>query len=187
MELTRAPLADRVELKARIDDLEAAAEACRRLGAVDRGAVDQTDTYFSLGAYRLKLRESSDGHDCLIGCSRPATPGARKSQYRLQRVENPGAARAALARQWGVKAIVKVKRRWFLWEGRVRIHLDRVAALGDFLEFEADLDAASGYDEDAARLDLARLSHDFGVEDRDLVSESYATLIKNTQTTPSGT
>jgi adenylate cyclase class IV len=187
MELIRAPLTAIVEVKARLDDMDDAVETCRRLGAVDEGTVDQTDTYFSLGAYRLKLRESSSGEHFLIGFSRPETPGARRCQYRLQRVENAGATRATLARQWGVKATVRKTRRSFLWHDRVRIHLDRVASLGEFLQFEAAVDGAAGRGEDSAYGDVASLSDAFGVSPRDLVAESYATMVKTAQATPGGT
>jgi predicted adenylyl cyclase CyaB len=187
MDLAREPLASNVELKARLDRVADAAETCRRIGAVDKGTIEQTDTYFSMGNYRLKLREQNDGQHFLIGYSRPDAAEARKSQYRLQRVENPGATKATLARQWGVKVVVKKARRWFLWEGRVRIHIDRVEGLGDFLELEAVVGSIPGYDEDSARLDVARLAHDLGISQRDLVAESYATLVRAGAGTPAGT
>jgi adenylate cyclase class IV len=187
MELAGAPLAAHVELKARLDDFDAAVETCRRLGAADEGTVEHTDTYFSLGAYRLKLREAGAGGHFLIGCSRAEKPGAHKSQFRRQRVENAGAMRAMLARQWGVKATVRTTRRCFVWRGRVRIHLDRVASLGDFLRFEADVDEGAGRDEDSAYRDVADLSREFGVGPRDFVAESYATLLAGARATPDGT
>jgi predicted adenylyl cyclase CyaB len=187
MDVNSTPPACNVELKARLDKRETAIETCRRLGAVDQGTIEQTDTYFTLGRHRLKLREQSDGKAWLIGYSRPDRPEARRSQYRLEPVENPGALKATLGRQWGVKVVVRKSRRWFLWEGRVRVHLDRVETLGDFLEFEAVVGAVPGYDENAALLDVARLQHDFSITARDLVSTSYASLVKNADTTPAGT
>jgi len=199
MNLSREPLRANVELKARIDDRDAAIEVARALGAEDQGEEEQEDTYFSLGRYRLKLRESSSGKHWLIGYSRPDGPDARRSQYRLSPVKDPSAMRLLMSKQWGVKVVVRKWRRVFLWEGRVRIHVDRVETLGDFLEFEAvlpavpDEDAApdplddDAYDECAALLDVARLRHDFGIEDRDLVSSSYSTLIQQSREIPSGT
>src|SRR3989442_12188493 len=111
MDLPRAPLRTNVELKARIDGYEHGLEICRRLGAVDKGTVEQTDTYFTLGRYRLKLRESANGEHSLVGYSRPDAPEARKSQYRVERIENPGAVKATLGRQWGVKLVVRKTRR----------------------------------------------------------------------------
>jgi predicted adenylyl cyclase CyaB len=176
-----------IELKARIDDRDAAIEIARRLGAVEVGEERQEDTYFSLGRYRLKLRESSTGENSLIGYSRADGPEARKSQYRLTKVTDPAGTRTIMAKQWGVKVVVKKWRHLFIWEQRVRIHLDKVDSLGDFLEFEAMLSPDDGYDESAAHLDIARLRHDFGIEDRDLISTSYSTLIKQANEIPSGT
>ena len=187
MQLSREPMKANVELKARIDDREAAIEVANRLGAAEVGEERQEDTYFSLGRYRLKLRESSSGENWLIGYSRPDGPDARKSQYRLTKVTDPAATRSMMAKQWGVKVVVKKWRRLFLWEGRVRIHIDQVETLGDFLEFEAVLAPDDGYDECAALLDIARLRHDFGIEDRDLIATSYSTLIKQSNQIPSGT
>lgn len=188
VDLLRAPLMSNLELKARLEDLDAAAEACVRLGAQDQGEEVQTDTYFSLGRYRLKLRESSTGNHLLIGYSRADSHEARRSQYRIAPVVAPRSVRSTLERQWGVKAVVRKTRRLFLWEGRVRIHLDRVDQIGTFLEFEALLDGADpAYDQDAAHLDLARLSHDFGIDDRDLVDTSYSTLVRAAAETPAGT
>jgi len=176
-----------VELKARIDDRDAAIEVARALGAEDKGEERQEDTYFSLGRYRLKLRESCSGESWLIGYSRPDGPEARKSQYRLTKVTDPAGTRAIMAKQWGVKVTVKKYRRLFIWEGRVRIHVDQVDTLGAFLEFEALLSDDDGYDESAALLDVARLRHDFGIQDRDLIATSYSTLIKQANEIPSGT
>jgi len=189
MSLSREPLRANVELKARIDDRAAAIEIARSLGAEDRGEERQEDTYFSLGRYRLKLRESSTGKHWLIGYSRPDGPDARKSQYRLSPVKDPSGTRLLMAKQWGVKVVVRKWRHLLLWEGRVRIHLDRVETLGDFLEFEAVLsdEGAGDYDECAALLDVARLRHDFGIEDRDLVASSYSTLVQQSREIPSGT
>ena len=199
MNLSREPLRTNVELKARIDDRDAALDIARALGAEDQGEEEQVDTYFSLGRYRLKLRESSTGRHWLIGYSRPDGASARKSQYRLSPVKDPSGMRILMSKQWGVKVVVRKWRRVFLWEGRVRIHIDRVEMLGDFMEFEAVLpvdeaETADGvaydndaYDECSALLDVARLQHDFGIEERDLIASSYSTLIQQSREIPSGT
>jgi len=183
MDLSGIPLRANVELKARLRDplqgVERVVAVCRRIGAVDQGEEEQVDTYFSMGRYRLKLRETArGGRAYLIGYSRADGEQARKSQVRVKAVPDPLPLKAALSRQWGVKAEVRKRRRAFLWAGRVRIHLDRVEGLGAFLELEAVLDPdRPEYDEDAARLDLARLGHDLGVEGRDLVPVSYSNLV----------
>jgi predicted adenylyl cyclase CyaB len=182
------PLSANIELKARLPSFDAALDVARRLGAADQGEEKQVDTYFSTGRERLKLRESSTGAHFLIRYSRPDSPDVRKSQYRLQPVRDPSSFRQILTRQWGVRAVVKKVRHLFLLDRRVRIHLDRVEGLGDFLEFEAVLDPGDPeYDEAAATLEVARLAHDFGVADEDRIATSYSTLVLEAHGSPSGT
>jgi adenylate cyclase, class 2 len=187
MDLSRTPQRTNLEIKARIDDPEAALAVCRALEAVDEGEFTQVDTYFTLGRHRLKLREMLNGENYLIGYSRPDVAGARKSQFRMAPVKAARTVKSLLSRQWGVKAIVSKTRRVFIWMERVRIHIDHVQELGDYLEFEAMLDEPGGYDDATAALDLARLSHDFALRDADLIGGSYANLILQGAATPSGT
>ncbi len=186
MDLSRAPLACDIALVARLRDVEAAACACRALGAEDEGTVRRTETYFTLGRHRLKLSETDDARPVLVGYSAPEAAGAGRRQSRRRIVENPGEVRAALVRQWGVKAVIKTTRRTFVLRGRARVHLDRVESLGDFVEIEAAVDEASGYDEDAARKDVARVCRELGLAPRDAVAESYATLLAETRLAPDG-
>lgn len=187
MDLSRTPLRANVELKARLDHPERALAVAIAVGAEDKGRVSQVDTYFTMGRHRLKLRETSDGESVLIGYSRPDVPEARKSQYRMAPVQAAKTVKSLLTRQWGVKVVVRKTRRLFLWQNRVRIHLDHVEGLGDYLEFEAVLDEERDYDEPAARLDVARLTHDFALQRADLIDSSYANLVLASATTPSGT
>lgn len=211
MDLPSSPLRCNVELKARLARPQDAIRIALDLGADDRGEEEQTDTYFALGRERLKLREitrcgagldgerggsagaaagasSEPGESWLIRYARPDAPAARKSQYRVLPVRDPASFRALMTRQWGVKAVVRKRRRVFVWEDRVRIHIDAVDGLGTFLEFEAVLDPSRpAYDEAAAHLDVARLAHDFGVADADLVATSYSALVLASSGVPSGT
>lgn len=188
MDLASSPLRTNLEQKARLVAYEPALLVCGRIGAVDQGVVEQVDTYFSMGRYRLKLRESSNGEHCLIGYSRGDGPEARRIQYRVAGVRAPRSVKEALTRQWGVKVVVGKRRHEFLWEDRVKIHLDRVQDLGAFIELEAPLDdVPDWYDEESARFDLARLVHDFGITARDIVDQGYATLVRQSTETPAGT
>ncbi|MCE9638414.1 MAG: class IV adenylate cyclase [Planctomycetes bacterium] len=191
MSLSAAPLRVNVELKARLAGAvgrDRALDVARALRAADLGEFEQVDTYFTTGRERMKLRESSSGEHMLIRYSRADQPAARKSQFRMMPLTEPASFKAILTKQWGVKAVVRKRRHLFLWEDRVRIHIDRVDGLGDFLEFEAMLDASRpDYDEAAATLDIAHLRHDFGIGDDDLVATSYSTLALESQDVPSGT
>lgn len=163
-----------VELKARLADRQRALEVCERLGARRMGVERQTDTYFSTGRHRMKLRESSLGNHWLIWYHRPDSAGSRKSAYRLISIPDPEEKRRILARAMTVKAVV-VKERLLYLLGSVRIHIDRVEGLGDFLEFEAVLGSES--EERAGHEKLAELREAFGIAEEDIVSGSYSDLV----------
>ena len=134
-----------VELKARCADLAAARGVVQQLGARAAGVEVQADTYFRVGHGRLKLREIEGQSAVLIWYARPDADQARISSYYLVPVPEPEALKAALAAALGVRGEVRKRRTIYLWHN-VRIHLDKVAGLGNFVEFEAVL----GADDDEA-------------------------------------
>ena len=101
----------------------------------------------------------------------------RSSCYRLIEVREPAELREALAAVLGVTVIVSKARRLFIFEG-VRIHIDRVNGLGDFIEFEA-MAAGNADPADFARL-LNDLRQSLGIRDEDLLRESYSDLLRST-------
>lgn len=163
-----------VELKARCRDLGAARTVCEELGAEFAWEATQTDTYFATGNYRMKLRESSLGTSEMVWYSRENAPGARKSSYRLMPVSDPAEKKRIFAADMGIKVVVTKSRALWLWRG-VRIHLDRVEGLGDFLEFEAvlgdELSEVEGH-----RL-VKQLIESFEIDVAALVPVSYSDLM----------
>lgn len=123
---------------------------------------------------RLKLREEPGVPATLIAYERADLPGNKESSYRLVEVPDPDAMRSALESALGITVVVAKARRLFIHEG-VRIHLDRVEGLGDFIEFEGV--AADG--EDPARFTsrLDALRRELDIRDGDLVSRSYSDLL----------
>ena len=164
-----------IELKARYDDREKALRVLSRLGAEFLSTERQTDSYFSVGSYRMKLRESSLGNHWLIGYSRPNEAGSRPSNCRLEAVPDPAEKKRILSRAMGVKAVV-VKERTLYRLGFVRVHIDRVEDLGDFLEFEAVLE--EGTDDAGAHARLEELRREFEIFEEDLIAGSYADLAR---------
>jgi homotetrameric cytidine deaminase len=164
-----------VELKARDPRPERSLERCVALGAEDRGELRQRDTYFAAARGRLKLREQAPGGAELIAYERPDAVHARESRYRIAPVADGEAAalREALDAALGTVVVVDKRRHVFLWEG-VRIHLDRVDGLGEFVELEGV--AAEGSDL-AREADLVeRLRAELGIADEAIVATSYADL-----------
>jgi adenylate cyclase class 2 len=164
-----------LELKARDRDPSRSLRACGELGAEDKGTLIQRDTYFEAARGRLKLREEPDATAHLIAYERPDSLGHKESRYRLIEVGEPAELREALAAVLGIAVVVTKARRLFIFEG-VRIHLDSVDGLGDFIEFEGV--AADGEDPGSFANLLADLRRSFGIRDDDLLRESYSDLLR---------
>lgn len=176
-----------IELKARCSDLARAAAACERLGAQRAWTRRQTDIYFLVPDCRLKLRMEEPltgrgpgpGEAVLVWYRRANAPGARESLYEVTPVCDAAATAASLAAQHGTGARV-VKTRTLYLLGNVRIHLDDVEGLGTFVEFEAVMDGAGGGDDAALEL-LGRLRGALGIDEGDLVSQSYGDMLVATR------
>jgi predicted adenylyl cyclase CyaB len=166
-----------VELKARDRDHRGSLAACVSLGAEERGALVQRDTYFHAAQGRLKLREEKDevgARAHLIAYERPDLSEERVSRYRIVAVERPAELKAALAAALGIEAVVAKRRRLFLWR-QVRIHLDEVGGLGRFVELEA---VAGEKSDLSCEEELVRaLRREFAIEDADLIGVSYGDLV----------
>ncbi len=163
-----------LELKTCDVDPAQSLSTCKLLRAEDRGTLLQKDTYFDVPKGRLKLRrEGSAAH--LIAYERPNLPGQRESHYRIVETEDPSGLEEALADVLGITAVVKKERRLFLFKG-VRVHLDRVDGLGSFIELEG---VAAPGELDLSRLEgpLTELRSSFGIDEADLIGESYCDLL----------
>jgi adenylate cyclase, class 2 len=135
----------------------------------------QRDTYFNTREGRLKLREEEGLPAQLIAYRRADLRGERTSHYRLVDVAGPEEMAAALEATLGVRAVVSKARRVFIWEGNVRIHLDAVEGLGDFIEFEAV--ATERSDLSRERAQAMRLRSAFEIAEADVISGSYCDLV----------
>lgn len=133
----------------------------------------QRDTYFHAPRGRLKLREEEGAGPHLITYERPDLAGQRESRYRIVNVEQSDELVAALASVLGVKVVIAKERRLFLWEG-VRIHLDKVDGLGDFIEFEAVAPVGSDLSHEEAQVNTLRKA--FAIDDADVIGVSYSDL-----------
>jgi predicted adenylyl cyclase CyaB len=163
------------ELKAHCTDLALARERARAMATRWLGLDRQVDTYFRTPAGRLKLRESSLSGAQLVPYLRPDAPAARRSDYVVIPVPDPARTKQLLAELLGVHRVVR-KLREIGWFENVRIHLDQVEGLGDFLELEAVWDG-DGVGEAEQRRKLAFLCERLAIRDGDLVAASYEGLL----------
>ncbi len=163
-----------IELKARLRNLAAARNVAHKLATTRLGVQSQVDTYFHCTTGRLKLRQIDDRAAQLVWYARPDNPQPKASDYQLVAIEDAESLKAALTAALGVVNIVRKRREIFLWHN-VRIHLDEVASLGQFLEFEAvlspEMTDASG------RAQLDELIRQFGIQPTDLLAGSYTDMV----------
>ena len=169
-------MARNVEIKARIDSIEAVLPRALALASGPPEFIAQDDTFFTCAIGRLKLRVFADGRGELIAYQRPEATGPKTSDYAITPVADPDALRATLARALGVGGRV-LKQRTLLRVGRTRVHLDRVDGLGDFLELEVVLRDGESADDGVAEAHalLRRLQ----VNAAQLVAGAYVDLLQH--------
>jgi adenylate cyclase class IV len=163
-----------LELKAVDPDPAQTLSAALALGAEEQGVLRQRDTYFHAVEGRLKLREAPPAPAELIAYRRADRSGPSVSHYRVVALADHLALAEALHDALGVRAIVEKARRLLLWR-TVRIHLDHVAGLGDFVELEAVAASACGLTAEQAKVDELRAR--LGMTDDRLVAFSYVDLV----------
>jgi predicted adenylyl cyclase CyaB len=134
-----------IEIKARVDDIEAMKTAAAVIAGQGPAEIEQDDTFFRCDAGRLKLRVFADGTGELIFYRRANGRGPKESSYWRSPTASPETLRQALTLAYGELGRVKKHRTLYL-AGRTRIHLDRVDQLGNFLELEVVLGAQEPVD-----------------------------------------
>ncbi|MHB2154198.1 class IV adenylate cyclase [Calditrichota bacterium GD2] len=164
-----------IEIKARFDDLEEGRRKAQAIGARFFGKDHQVDAYFNVERGRLKLRASSLSGNFLIPYFRPDKYTAREADYLLLPVKDSASARDLLSRMFGIWLVVEKEREIYFWKN-VRIHLDRVKGLGNFLEFEAVVD--DEHTIETCQEQVQWLLKHFEIDRSNLIGESYSDLLQ---------
>jgi adenylate cyclase class IV len=174
---TTARMPRNIEIKARIETVEALLQRARALADSEAEAIEQDDTFFAVTMGRLKLREFADGSAELIHYHRGDGSEARPSDYVRVPVPDAAALRAALARACGVLGRVR-KRRLLLHLGQTRLHLDRVEGLGEFVELEVVL--RDGQSDDEGRAIAESWMQRLGLQQAPRLGVAYTDLLRAT-------
>lgn len=167
-------MARNVEIKARVDSLDAIEHLAAALSGQEPAFIDQDDTFFTCANGRLKLRAFADGSGELIFYQRADDSGPKESFYVISPTDEPDTLREALSHAYGVIGRVKKHRTVFM-AGRTRIHLDRVEGLGEFLELEVVL--REGETVEAGMQEARTLMAGLGVAPEQLLSGAYLDLL----------
>lgn len=164
-----------IEIKARARDLDGPRALLEARGARFVGLDHQVDTYFRVADGRLKLREG-DIENALIHYRREDVSGPKHSQVSLY-ASTPGSTlKGILQGALGVDVVVD-KHREIYFLDNVKVHLDRVAGLGTFVEIEA-IDDDGTRSLETLRAQCEELLRAFGIAEDDLLAVSYSDLLR---------
>jgi predicted adenylyl cyclase CyaB len=169
-------MARNVEIKARIESVEALTQRAAALADQGPTEIAQDDTFFACPNGRLKLRAFSATSGQLIFYRRPDQAGPKESFFLISPTSSPDTLREALTLAYGQAGRVRKHRTLFL-AGRTRIHLDRVTDLGDFLELEVVM--ADGESTEAGVAVAHDLLAKLGIAPSQLIERAYVDLLKD--------
>jgi adenylate cyclase class 2 len=163
-----------IEFKARCSNHARLREILNQKNARFVGEDHQIDTYFRVPRGRLKLREG-DIENALVFYDRPNQAGPKQSDVSLSAVPADSDVRGVLSKALGILVAVE-KRREIYFVENVKIHLDRVEGLGEFVEVEA---IGSANEIQRLRAQCDAFLREFDVKPEDSVEESYSDLLLN--------
>jgi predicted adenylyl cyclase CyaB len=186
------------EFKARLADATQVQSVMAQRGAEVECLMQHNDTYFRVASGRLKLREIAflpvasarmplPPSRCeLIYYQREDDAGVKRSDYLITPVADAESMRDLLTAALGIRVAVKKRRTLYLLgyaqkphapqPPHIRVHLDEVEALGNFVEVEAVL--GKDIAPESARAEAQALLDQFGVKEADLITGSYADLLE---------
>jgi adenylate cyclase class 2 len=160
------------EFKARLRDQSHIRATLRRLRARRLGVDHQVDTYFRVPSGHLKVREGRI-ENALIFYKRSKATRPRRSTIDMMLLPRRNSMRSILSHTLRVLVVVD-KRREIYFVGNVKIHLDRVRGLGQFVEVEAI--TRSG-DVRKVRAQARKFQKLFAISSADIVPLSYSDMI----------
>lgn len=163
-----------IEIKAACGDAERLRALVKQSGAEFICKMRQRDIYFEAGSGRVKLRIIDGKMAELIRYSRANQPGPKESSYSVQPVRFPGLLKLWLKWRRGILVEVSKVRELWLWQG-VRIHIDKVKHLGNFIELEAVVDEIGSIVQAEQR--CKSLIKELEIEEEKLVEVSYSDLL----------
>jgi len=167
-------MARNIEIKARIESVEALEPIAATLATEGPIGIAQDDTFFRCPGGRLKLRVFFPTECELIFYRRADQLGPKESFYIRSPTSSPETLREALSLAYGQVGRV-VKRRTLYLVGRTRVHLDRVEGLGDFLELEVVLE--EGEPSEIGVREARALMSQLGIEPSALIETAYVDLL----------
>ena len=163
-----------IEIKAKSDNQDMIREILKSKNADFRWTDHQIDTYFNVNFGRLKLREGNiENH--LIQYQREDKEGPKQSDVTLFKSDPKSSLKEILKKALGILVVVDKKREIYFLDN-VKIHIDYVKGIGNFIEIEAiDKDKKRNLKELKEQCNYyVRL---FEIEKKDMIDKSYSDII----------
>jgi adenylate cyclase len=164
-----------LEAKFKLPDLGRARRQAEAIGYSFKATLLQRDTFFQVKNGKMKLREEESGA-WMIFYGRQDSQHLKLSSYEIVPIAEPEKTRAMMTRALGILATVR-KTRILMMRANVRLHLDRVDALGEFGEIEAVLGEHG--DPESSRPAVEQLLDALGVERAALIAGSYFEMLRS--------
>lgn len=174
MKFTETPQKQNLEIKVRLDNRDRLRDLIKRKKGNTLQELNQIDTYFQVPRGRLKFREIAGSSCELIAYQRADEKKVRPSTYTIVPECSP-LLKDVLSESLGTLAVVKKNRLLFLWNN-IRVHLDRVDGLGDFLELEGVLSDSQTTEKTEKRMTQLMTAFEIGPEA--IEPKSYLDLIQ---------
>jgi predicted adenylyl cyclase CyaB len=162
-----------LEAKFQLADHAEAEARATAIGYRRRAILTQRDTFFRVANGKLKMREEN-GCAVLIYYHRDESGPLMLSNYEIVPIADPPATLRMLTEALGTIAVVE-KVRTLMMRDNVRLHLDRVARLGEFGEIEAVI--ADGDDPERSRGAVDEILAALAVAQCDLIDVSYFEML----------
>jgi predicted adenylyl cyclase CyaB len=162
-----------LEAKFRLSNHAEAEARATALGYTQRAILHQRDTFFRVANGKLKLRQEN-GSAVLIYYHRTESGPLMLSNYEIVKVADPPRTLRILADALGPIAVVE-KVRTLMMRDNVRLHLDKVARLGEFGEIEAVI--ADGDDPKRSRGAVNEILATLDLGKPDLIEVSYFEML----------
>lgn len=131
----------------------------------------QEDIYYKVSRGRLKLRVIDGRTGNLIHYFRNNETGKRVSKYTISETNTPKELNSILSSLYGVMVIVK-KSREIIILNNVRIHIDNVIGLGNYLEIEIIFKSIK-----EAEKQMSGLIENLKLDDKKFIKVSYSDLL----------
>lgn len=163
-----------VEIKAAVTEPFKVRKILQQEQARFIGVDFQTDVYFNVPHGRLKLRRGNI-ENALIYYDRDDERGPSSSRILIQQLSSGNNLLDILTQSNGILAEVK-KEREIYFINNVKIHLDKIDGLGNFVEIEA-ISREKRHNEKSLQEQCRYYIHLLDIREEDLISESYSDMV----------